>query len=95
MPTSNTPGGDADDARRRRLTYLAVGLFYGLVAAFVALLLLAGDLMATRIVSWLKVGYVVGACVFVGVWVVVYGYSRIRVVKPRALDAQRQDVSSL
>jgi uncharacterized membrane protein (DUF485 family) len=94
MPTPDTPSGAAYDARRRRLTYLAVGLFYGLIAAFVALLLFAGDLMATRIVSWLKVGYVVGACVFIGVWVVVYGYSRIRVVKPRVLDAQRRDVSS-
>jgi uncharacterized membrane protein (DUF485 family) len=79
-------------ARRRRFTVVAAGLFYGLLAAFAVLAAWAHDVMATRITSGLTVGYLLAVCVFVGVWLVVWSYSRtsIRVLDPLAEEAREE-----
>ena len=87
-PHAEAPDDPEADARRRRSTYLAVALFYGLLATFAALMIWAHDLMATRIEAGVRVGHVIAACVLVGVWLVVRLYSRVR------FGAERGAVSS-
>jgi uncharacterized membrane protein (DUF485 family) len=80
-------------ARRRGFMLRAAGLFYALLATFTVLAAWAHDFMATRITSGLTVGYLAALLVFVGVWAVVYAYSRtsIRVLDPLAAEARRAE----
>jgi uncharacterized membrane protein (DUF485 family) len=80
-------------ARRRRFTALAAGLFYALLGAFTVLAAWGHDVMATRLASGLTVGYLAAVLVIVGVWAVVWAYSRVsvRVLDPLAAEARRAE----